>query len=307
MRVSTAMQYSTGVRNILGQQYELQRTQNQLSTGRRMLSPADDPIGALDALQVTQAKNVNEQYLANQQTARSRLSALESTLGTLGDQLVDIRTALVAAGNGTYDPSQRAMIAQELAGRLESIVGIANTRDASGNYVFSGFQATVRPFEFDDSDNTYAYRGDQGQVSIPVAPSINMVVEENGDELFMRVRNAQGQLTGKSIFQSVQDAITILGAPNFDASALSPALGEMDAAIDHLLLARTSAGTRLNSLDNLTNNGKDQDFLHDTRLSELQDLDYAEAISRFSRHQVQLEATQMTFKQVSQLSLFNLL
>lgn len=307
MRISTTMQFNSGTRNILNQQYELQRTQNQLSTGRRMLAPSDDPIAALNALQVEQAKGVNTQFMANQETARAALSALESTLGSLGEQMTAIRTALLAAGNGTYDASQRGMIAQELSQRLNTLVDMANTQDANGNYVFSGFQAKQRPIEFDSGSNQYMYRGDQGQISLQVAPSISMVIQENGEDLFMRLRDTQGNLNPSNVFQSVRDAMDALNSPTFSAASLSTHLGNVDAAIDNLLLARTSAGARLNSLDSLKANSEDLDFLHSSRLSDLQDIDYAEAISRFTRYQTQLEATQISFKQVTQLSLFNLI
>jgi len=307
MRISTSMQFNSGTRNILSLQYELQRAQNQLSTGRRMLSPADDPVAALNVLQVEQSKGVNEQFLANQEAARASLSALEVTLGSLGDQLVDIRTALLSAGNGGYDTSQRAMIAQELEQRLMTLVDQANAKDALGNYVFSGFQSAIKPFEFDAGLGQYVYQGDQGQVSLQVAPSVNMVIQENGSDIFMRVRDGQGSLSPNNVFQSISNAIDELKSSAFSVSALSSSLAGVDAAIDHLLLAHTSAGARLNSLDSLTINGKDLELLHEARLSELQGLDYAEAISRFSRYQTQLEASQITFKQVTQLSLFNLL
>ena len=308
MRISTAMQFSNGTRSILSQQYELQRTQDQLSSGRRMLSPSDDPIAALNALEVLQAKGVNEQYLANQSTSLSALTALESTLGSLGDQLVNIRVSATEAQGKAPGAMQLNIVAEDLKQRLNSIVDMANTKDAQGNYVFSGFQAGVKPIELDAGSGQYEYQGDQGQVSIQVAPSINMVVAENGDDLFMRVRDAQGQVLGKSVFQTVQDTITQLeSGAAFDNTAFATNLAEIDAAINHLLNARTSVGARLNTLESLQINSEDMDYQHSVRLSELQDLDYTEAISRFARYQTQLEATQITFKQVTQLSLFNLL
>jgi flagellar hook-associated protein 3 FlgL len=308
MRISTAMQFSSGTRNLLSQQYELQRTQDQLSSGRRMLAPSDDPIAALNALEVQQAKGVNEQYLSNQSASLTALSALESTLGSLGDQLINIRVAAAEAQGKAPGSQQLGIVAEDLKQRLNSLVDLANTKDVQGNYVFSGFQAGVKPFELNNVSGQYEYRGDQGQVSIQIAPSLNMVVAENGDDLFMRVRDGQGQALGKSVFQTVQDAITQLeSGAAFDNAAYATNLSEIDSAINHLLNARTSAGSRLNTLESVQINSEDMDYQHSVRLSELQDLDYTEAISRFARYQTQLEASQITFKQVTQLSLFNLL
>lgn len=307
MRISTTMQFNTGTRNILSQQYELQRTQTQLSSGRKMLAPSDDPMAARAALQVEQAKGLNSQFMTNQSAARSALSSLEGTLASLGDQMSAIKTALIAAGNGTYDASQRSMIAEDLQLRLNAVLDLANTQDAEGNYIFAGYQSNQRPFEFDSASNQFVFRGDQGQLSLQVAPSINMVVQENGEALFMRLRDAQGNLNPGNVFQSIHDAIDTLRSPTFDVSNLSTHLGNVDAAMNNMLQARGGVGVRLNGLDNLEDFSRGMDVLNQSRLSELQDLNYAEAISRFARFQTQLEASQITFKQVTQMSLFKLI
>ena len=321
MRIGTALQFSTGIRNIQNQQSELHRAQNQLSTGRRMLSPSDDPLAAMEAMQVEQAKGVNSQFQANQETAKSKLSMLESTLGSVGDNLSAIRTAMIAAGNGGYNDSDRESVAQDLSQRLGALVDLANTRDSNGNYVFSGFQASVKPFEqqFNAATNRdeYVYRGDQGQVSLQVAPGISMAIGENGDDVFMGIRDPAVPAGVKDVFQSVQDVIRNLRGQNpptvenptgkFSAQDLTNSIANIDEAMDNVLLKRTDIGARLNTLDNLINSAGDFDLIYSARLSQLQDVDYAEAISRFSRHQTQLEATQITFRQASQMSLFNLI
>ncbi|MDX9943414.1 MAG: flagellar hook-associated protein FlgL [Azonexus sp.] len=321
MRIGTALQFNTGIRNIQNQQSELYRAQTQLSSGKRMLSPSDDPLAAMEAMQVEQAKGVNAQFQANQDTAKSKLATLESTLGNLGDNLSAIRTAMIAAGNAAYNDSDRESVAQELSQRLDALVDLANTRDSNGNYVFSGFQSSVKPFEqvFNPLTNRdeYTYRGDQGQVSLQVAPSVNMAIGENGDDIFMRVRDAAGNPGGKDVFVAIQDVIQNLRGQNppsvtnptgkFSAEDLTNSIGNIDAAMDNILLKRTDIGARLNTLDNLSNSAGDFEYIYTARLSQLQDVDYAEAISRFSRYQMQLEATQITFRQASQMSLFSLI
>lgn len=321
MRIGTALQFNTGIRNIQNQQSELYRAQTQLSSGKRMLSPSDDPLAAMEAMQVEQAKGVNAQFQANQDTAKSKLATLESTLGNLGDNLSAIRTAMIAAGNAAYNDSDRESVAQELSQRLDALVDLANTRDSNGNYVFSGFQSSVKPFEqvFNPLTNRdeYTYRGDQGQVSLQVAPSVNMAIGENGDDVFMRVRDAAGNPGGKDVFVAIQDVIQNLRGQNppsvtnptgkFSAEALTNSIGNIDAAMDNILLKRTDIGARLNTLDNLSNSAGDFEYIYTARLSQLQVVDYAEAISRFSRYQMQLEATQITFRQASQMSLFSLI
>ena len=96
------------------------------------------------------------------------------------------------------------------------------------------------------------------------------------------------------------------GVP-FNDTDYTQALGELSDAVTHIATLRGSVGARLDSLDSSTSAGEDMTYLYDVRLSELQDLDYTEAISRFSNYRMQLEAAQLSFKQTSQMSLFNIL
>jgi len=317
MRVSTSMIFNSGVRGILDLQSALYQTQNQLSTGRRILTPADDPIGASEVLKVSQSKEVNKQFLANQATAKAQLGFVEVAIAGVGDELMLIHEKAVQAGNATYSPEQRGMIAAELKQRLESLVGLANTQDGTGLYIFSGYQANTKPFEQNigavppyslGTDTHFSYNGDAGRPALQVSSSRVMDVAENGIDVFMKVKDANGVVTGRSMFDSVKNLVDILdGTRPYASVDFDQALGDLVASIDHVATVRASIGARLQGLDGLSSVAEDANYIYDVRLSELQDLDYNEAISRFVRYQTQLEATQLTFKQTSQLSLFNIL
>lgn len=326
MRVSTSMIYNSGLRGMMSLQSELYRTQNQLSTGRRILTPADDPIGAAEALQISQSKGVNAQFKNNQADAAVQLSLTEGIVGSVGNTLTRVSELAAQASNPMLDDAQRGMIAAELKLQLETLRGLANTQDGTGLYIFAGFQSAQEPFALNASatppnpgdtapaynlGNTYVnYAGDSGKPALQVSASKSMAVSENGMDIFMQVRDAQGNITGQSMFDTVKNLIDIVdpaSGMNFTTAELETVRGGLKSTIDHVANTRASLGARLNALDGLTTTATDIDYLYDLRLSELQDLDYTEAISRFSRYQTQLEATQLTFKQTSQLSLFNIL
>lgn len=120
--------------------------------------------------------------------------------------------------------------------------------------------------------------------------------------------------TQESVFDTLDAAITALRQPASTAlgsTALRNALVTADAglnvALDRFIDARGAAGTRLAELDGLTASASSESLLHAQRLSALQDLDYAEAISRFARQEMALSAAQQTYQRVSQLSLFDYL
>lgn len=318
MRVSTSMIFNTGTNGIRNLQGELYKTHNQLSTGRRILTPADDPVGASEALRVTQSKNVNERFIENQAQAQTKLNFLDTTLDSLNNELQAIYENTVAAGNASYSPEQRGMIAEELKRRLENLIGLANTRDGTGQYIFAGYKTTTEPFTqntaatqpYSLGSSLMTYNGDSGNPTLSVTASKDMAVADNGMSVFMQVKDAQGNVVGRSMFDSVQNLIDILdpssGVP-YNATDYAQALGDMKSAIDHVAMSRASVGARMQALEGMTSAGEDISVNYDLRLSALQDLDWTDAISKFSQYKTQLEAAQLTFQQTSQLSLFNLL
>lgn len=318
MRISTSLIFESGTQSIQRNQSDLFTLQNQLSTGRRILAPQDDPIGAWQALVVTQSKDVNQQYLDNQAQAQTQLSLVDEKLGSLNDELKNIYDRTIQAGNGSLDPEQKGMIAEELKKRLENILSLANSQDSNGLYIFAGFQSAVQPFRVTGAGGNYqiappanpyvSYAGDDGQQALQVSSSQSMPVSESGLDTFMQVRDGQGNLTGRSIFDSLQNLIDILdpasGIP-FTQAAYDQALGDVQASVDHVSNQRASVGARLQALDSLTSSGQNVGLVYTQQLSQLQDLDYAQAISQLSQKQMQLEAAQISFKQVSQLTLFS--
>lgn len=318
MRVSTSMMFNTGLRGITSLQSELFKTQNQLSTGRRIVTPADDPIGASEALEVSQSKGVNKQFLNNQADASVQLTLAESIVGSVGDTLIRVAELAAQAGNEMYTPAQRGMLAAELKLQLETVIGFANSQDGTGLHLFAGHKSTTEPFSingaatapYDLTDTYVSYAGDAGKPTLQVSASKTLAVSESGIDVFMQVRDAQGNVTGESMFDTIKNLIDLIDPSSgmtFTTAALGVARDKIQDNIDHVANIRASLGARLNAVDGLKTTATDINYLYDVRLSELQDLDYTEAISRFTRYQTQLEATQLTYKQTSQLSLFNIL
>ena len=303
MRISTMQIYNGGTAGIQNLQSELYSAQNQVSTGRRIVTPKDDPIGAAQALMVTQAGAVNELYLKNQGAADSKLSALDSTLQGINEELVNIYEKSIAAGNGAYSDSDRKAIAAELAERLDSLVSLANTQDGNGRYVFAGFQSTTKPF----SGSPITYAGDDGQQKLQVTASQFVTTNLSGNDVFVNVVDANGVPTGQSMFQSVQDMITFLNTPGGSAgsTAYTDALKNISASIDNVLRNQATVGARQSSLESMSNTAEDRKVQYAQQLSAIEGLDYAKAITEISQKKLQLEATQATFAKTAQLSLFS--
>ncbi|NOY62777.1 MAG: flagellar hook-associated protein 3 [Gammaproteobacteria bacterium] len=194
MRISSNQMQNTMV-NAMGEaQLKLSKTQLQLASGRRLLSAADDPAAAVRAQAMGQAKQIAEQYQTNIGSGRSRLNQEEGVLSSVGNILQRVRELALQGNNGAQDAITRADTAVEVRQLLEEMVGLANSQDANGEYLFAGFQSRTQPFARDSSGN-YTYSGDQGQRFIQIGATRQVAVSDPGSDLFQGVRNGNGIFT----------------------------------------------------------------------------------------------------------------
>ncbi|MBA5686434.1 flagellar hook-associated protein FlgL [Duganella sp. LX47W] len=195
MRISSKTIYDIGVNQIGTLQTSLARTQQQLSTGRKNLTAADDPIATARALEVTQSQSINTQLVTNRQNAKSSLGQEEVALTSTTSLLQDVKTLTVNAGNGSMTQKDRESLAVELEGRLTDLLGIANTADGAGGYLFSGYKSTTLPFT--QTATGAAYQGDQGQRELQVGSTRKLAISDSGSSVFENNINGNGTfLTG---------------------------------------------------------------------------------------------------------------
>ncbi|HEX7984828.1 MAG TPA: flagellar hook-associated protein FlgL [Duganella sp.] len=191
MRISSKTIYDVGVGQISSLQSALARTQSQLSTGRKNLTAADDPIATARALEVTQSQGINTQLVTNRANAKTMLSLESVALRSAGTIMQDIKTLTVNAGNGSMTQKDRESLAVELEGKLNDLLGQANSSDGVGGYVFSGYKSTTLPFT--QTATGAAYQGDQGQRSLQVGSTRTLPISDSGSSVFEN--NATGNGT----------------------------------------------------------------------------------------------------------------
>jgi len=196
-RVSNNMMYGQNMKRLSSLQFQLNKTQQHLSANTRLLTPADDPVAAARALDLKQGKSMNTQFASNRGNAKDALNLQESTLNSFGTRLQDIRTLLVSAGNGAYSEEQLRVVAGEVRAIRDEMVGYANTRDAYGNYLFSGHQVGVKPFDM-SAIGQVTYKGDDGQLMIQVDAARYMPATDSGRGIFMGIKGMTGSIVEPS-------------------------------------------------------------------------------------------------------------
>lgn len=195
MRVSTSLIHMQGVQSILQKQAELVRVQDQLSSGKRLLSPSDDPSGASRIVDLTEALAQIEQLDENANYATQQLNLEETSLTSSNLILQRVRELSIQAANtGTNDLQTEKIIASEIKERLQELLGTANTRDENGDYIFSGYQSKTQAFTTDGLGN-YFYNGDEGQQSIQIGSSRQVAASDSGADVFQMIRTGNGDFS----------------------------------------------------------------------------------------------------------------
>jgi flagellar hook-associated protein 3 FlgL len=210
MRISTSSIYNANVSLLNQQQAQLLHTQQQISTQRRILTPADDPIASARALEVSQADASNSQYAVNRNTVQQSTSLAESVLQSVTNLLQDVRTVAVNVGNGALNSSDKQTFATDLSGRLEELLTLANSTDGVGNYLFSGFQGRTQPFA--NNNAVVQYQTDDGQRMIQVSSSRQLAASDSGADIFMRVKNGNGTFSVQAAASNTGSGIVSQGA-----------------------------------------------------------------------------------------------
>jgi flagellar hook-associated protein 3 FlgL len=210
MRISSNTLFEGSVAAIAQQQARVLQNQQQIATGSRILKPSDDPVAAAQALDLSQADAVNSQYGANRNAAMQSLSLADGSLQAVTSLLQDVRTAALGAGNPTVTDNERKLISTDLGNKLQYLLGLANSTDGLGNYLFSGFQARTQPFV--DSAAGVKYAGDDGQRNIQVSASYQMASSDSGADVFMRIRNGNGTFATMATATNAGSGVISIGS-----------------------------------------------------------------------------------------------
>lgn len=306
MRISTTQMQDRSVATMLDRQAELSKTQQQVASGKRILSPSDDVLGTTQVLALQELIATHKQFDENANAAEARINQEEASLTSTIDALQRVRDLAIQANGSSMTAEGRASIAVEIRAILDNVRSIANTADANGEYLFSGFNVDTVPFTETEVPPgsglyTYAYTGDSGQRTVKIGESRFMPVGDPGQDVFMDVPESGGGT--RNVFDTIEQFALDLEANTVTA----PIIDDMSLAMRHIGSFRSKTGARLNAIDAHRALNDDIVFQGEKTLSQIQDLDYAEAASRLNLQLTGLQAAQQSFARIQNLSLFNFL
>lgn len=188
MRISTAQFYETSASSYSKNFSDTAKTSEQVSSGIRIQTAADDPVGAARLLLLQQQSALLGQYDANMTTVNNALLQEESVLSTINDALQRATELTLKAGDGGLSDADRASISAEIKEIEANVFGLLNSRDANGNYLFGGSKTSQPPY-VRNSDGTYSYQGDQTQLSLQVSDTLFLATNDSGYSVFDQAIN----------------------------------------------------------------------------------------------------------------------
>jgi flagellar hook-associated protein 3 FlgL len=405
MRISTGQLYDRSIRSVLENQSGLSDVQRQLASGKKLLRPSDDPVGAGQVIRLTEEIELIGQYKKNNNLLTYNLEQEETILRNVTDSVNRARQLTIQAGNGTLSATDRKAVSTEIGQIRDEIFDAMNSQSANGEYIFAGYQSASPAFSYDPgaTGNKYVFQGDEGVNEIQVSNNLSLAVNNSGKAVFEDVSarltstiTSSVGATSASLAFNIQSQfdkfhtanydglnaannefqISVVGANQIEISnvglqtnvasqsftsgepfvfngqeftitagvgdtvnftlqqpskkniaetlndlyislqdtsisdddyqaALNDSLVGVDNSLTSIGNATSMLGGRMNVAQSVLESNLNLEITNKNARSNIEDVDYAEAVSELSKQEAALKAAQATFSRVTGLSLFD--
>ncbi len=209
VRLSTSMMFQSSMKTMMDSQNEVNRLQQQISTGKRLLSASDDPAAASAVLQLREAKQQMEQYQVNSDAAEAQVGYQEAVYGDVTNILQRVRDLTLQGNSDTTNQSDRAIIAEEIDGLRRSLISVANSTDVNGDYMFAGNKSGNVPFV--ETGSVVNYQGDEGVRELKIGANRLVALSDNGKDVFMKIPTGNGVIAASASASNTGSGIIDLG------------------------------------------------------------------------------------------------
>lgn len=417
MRLSNNLMYQNNINKILDNQQSVANVQEQVTTGKKYLTTSEAPAAISQGMLYSNKIQTNEQHAKNIDQLNGRLETEETILQSINTNIQQAQELTIQAGNGAYTQDDLESIAAELSEIQKTLANLMNTRSEDGKFIFSGYQDSTQPYQFDSTTGEYTYNGDQGQHVITIAEGVSIKSSDNGFDTFEKsdarldvesnTATVSGSITAGTVYVDGQTEFDRFHQDNYNADptaaatantynvvvtpgatvddpdtyeilrdgvSLSPvqvgevtdepidfagmkiefegsAPGQLDFTLEkphkenvlntlqslitglndgtlegdnfqqvladglvqlqnaseQVVFTQASLGGRMNALERVSDSNLAQDIQNKSNLSDLVEVDMAEAISELTKQETALQASQATFGRLTNLSLFDYL
>lgn len=315
MRISTQMMYDQNMRGITDSQSKWLSYGEQMSTGKCVNRPSDDPIAASQAIVLSQSQSQNSQFALARTFATQKVSLEDNVLAQVNTALSSVREKLVYAANGTLSDDDRLSLATDIQGVRDQLMNLANTADGNGRFIFAGYKTESAPFDSATGD----YKGGLEPITQQVDTARNMAISHTGQQIFESITSNAQEVPGggygeTNMFKILDATVASLKTPieNDPTAAAAQAQVIANAQIgiknsqNNILTVVADVGTKMNELEKLDTLGDDRALGQTKQMSDLVDVDWNAAISSYTMQQAALQASYKAFSDMQGMSLFQL-
>ena len=292
MRVANTTIYDMVKFNLNNITEELNKANKVVSTGKRINNLSDDPVGLNQVLNIKSTLSNIEQLGRNISLGKSWLTASESALTQVQNQISDAKALCVQMATATTGSAERASAAATVQNTLEEIVSLTNT-EVNGRYVFAGSKTDAAPFSRDNDTNVVTYNGDNKAFTMKIGRDATVEVGSDGEAVF------------GDIFTTLSDLKDALEAD--DVSGIQAAMSNLDTHFDRISTKISEIGSKMLRMETKEKIFQDLNITNTERLSKIEDADITEAIMDLKAKELAYKAALASSARVMQLSLVDYL
>jgi flagellar hook-associated protein 3 FlgL len=291
MRITEANSYRNLLRDVAGIQEKMLVSQNQVSSGKKMSKPSDDPSAATDVLRLNGEKSEVAQYLRNIDSGRGRLDFADNVLDSVERMVERIRTLGILSMS---DASKGPLYAVEISGLRDQIVSSANST-YQGKFIFGGSRTENPPYVV-NPDQSVTYQGNSEKVKLQVSRTATLQVQIPGSDVFSGSVN---------IFQTATDLLSAINSG--DQAAVNTQLTKLEQFHQGLGVSRARVGGLLNVSATVEGDLRDYQLVRDGELARVESANLAEALTAFTQNENALRAATAIGARISGTSILDYL
>ncbi len=304
METSSNLYFERSIAQMGVTQDRLSKTQMQLSTTKQVIKPSDAPDKSATITRLKSAIERQNSYINTINAVKDKLSQQETAAENASSLLYRLKELTVQAANDTYSAEDRKSIDIEIRQLRDQLLSLANTQDVNGNFIFSGSRVGKVAFATNENGKL-VYQGDQTVNAAGVGDQSMVDVNRAGTNPFDKLvrTDAAGKKEAVGFFQVVDDLSSAL--QNNKPVDIQRAVGEIEQLQQGLSDSLASIGAAINKSENQASLADENLLRMKSMLSQAEDTDYTEAITKMNKDMLALEAAQSSFAKISQLNLFD--
>lgn len=295
MRITFNSLYRDGMRNIEAASESLLEAQQQLSSGKRVNRPSDDPTAAAGGLANRAELATVQRYEKAADSVYSRLTVVDTVLSDIINMLTEAQTSVMSAQGTTQTAEQREAGAQNIEAIRAAIADDLNT-SFNGTFLFAGAKSTAPPYTVAGDGTVSSYNGSTTEVEVDINRHSAVTVVLDGSQI------AQGDAT-VDVFSVLTDAAA--AARDGDSAALDTAIAALKDAFNRATAAQTRVGTDMRSIDGEKLRLEEMRIAAMSRISKFEDANLAEAASNVTRADTAYKAALGAVSTANRVSLFD--